>query len=172
MSLSVQSPYQPKMFQNLQERAGGGAYHAKVQLEGLLDASAPGWSGVGSTFVVGSYADAENNRLRTFIQRKESVRAVSLWRQHVFSKAASADVDSISETISYVFQAISEVGPLSIDLSKVDANTVNAEHLVAVLRATFSSRNEITGWNHALQIAQVALRNANLPPEQILAELC
>ena len=93
------------------------------------------------------------------------------WRRFLFDPTASTDVDAISETIDSVFDAMAKVGPTAIDLRGVAVDNVSAEHLVAVLRATYLDRETVPGWPYALAQAPDALRRFELDPNEVLVGL-
>lgn len=105
------------------------------------------------------------------VQESAALKSASKWKQHLFSIHGSTDVDSISETVEYVFEAMTQHGPTGLDLRGVASNSVNAEHLVAVLRATAANRDAVPGWAHALGEAPAALRRFGLDPDEVLVGL-
>lgn len=114
---------------------------------------------------------ATDTVLHKHLEESSIAKIASQWKQHLFSVHGSSDVDSISETIEHVFEAFAQLGPSSLDLRGIASNNVNAEHLVAVLRATNANKQAIPGWHHALSEAPEALRRAGLDPAEVLVGL-
>jgi hypothetical protein len=114
---------------------------------------------------------ATDTVLHRHMEESSNAKIASQWKQHLFSVHGATDVDSISETIEYVFEAFAQLGPSSLDLRGIASNNVNAEHLVAVLRATNANKHAIPGWEHALGEAPEALRRAGLNPAEVLVGL-
>jgi len=109
--------------------------------------------------------------LETHNQESSALKVATKWKHHLYSIHSATDVDAISDTVESVFEAVTQLGPTSVDLRGVASNSVNAEHLVAVLRATNASKDLIPGWKHALGEAPAALRRAGLDPEEVLVGL-
>lgn len=93
------------------------------------------------------------------------------WGRHLFDPYAPTDVDTISETIEYAYDAISQFGPGAVDLTKISLPSLNSEHISALLRATFSFRDKTPGWQRALFVAQMALERDGIDVNDALAGL-
>lgn len=90
------------------------------------------------------------------------------WRRNVLNPQASTDVDDLSETVDAVYEGIDIFGPSFISLADLEPHLVQGEHLAATLRATFPWRDEVSGWNNALEVARAALINAGADPDDAL----
>ncbi len=86
------------------------------------------------------------------------------WQRHLFDINASADVDTLSETVESVLDVLAELGPAAIDLTGLSARNVQGEHLAAVLRATATWDSQTPGWFDALQVAKLALQREKIDP--------
>jgi hypothetical protein len=95
----------------------------------------------------------------------------SAWKHYVLSTDAPTDVDSISQTIEHVFETVVQFGPEAIDLTGIDPQKVNGEHLAALLRATFTWRDRTPGWQYGLQVARIALERSGGDPRDALIGL-
>ena len=100
------------------------------------------------------------NRVFIFDRARSQIALSQLaftWKRHLLNPHASSDVDTISETVEYAFEALSQFGPSAINLNGLTVNQVQGEHLAAVLRMTYPWRAETPGWIAALGIAKTAL---------------
>lgn len=91
-----------------------------------------------------------------------------LWTRHLFDRHASADIDSITETVDGVFEAISQLGPNAIDLRHVSPDQIQGEHLAAVLRTTAIWQDQTPGWKQAVKVAEIALKNTGIESKDAL----
>jgi hypothetical protein len=108
-------------------------------------------------------------RIRQIIQHTvEDVAPMPKWQKFLLDPKAAVDVDAISETIESVFVTIDQYGVGAVELGKYKAEQVSGEHLAAILRATSSARDQIAGWNSALEIAAAALVRAGRDPADAL----
>lgn len=98
----------------------------------------------------------------------EALCRANIWQVNLLNRTADTSVDAISVTVDSVLEAISYGGPSIVNLSFLKPEFVNAEHLVAILRTTFSWRDQVPGWKNALQAAPVILKMYGLDPEDEL----
>lgn len=98
----------------------------------------------------------------------ELIHRISLWRKNLSDASTDASVDSISATVDSLLEAVDYNGISSINLINFNYDVVNAEHLVAVLRTTFSLRDQVLGWRRALAAAPAVLRRQGFDPEEEL----
>lgn len=119
----------------------------------------------------GSFASTNALLRERFLELWSFERRANLWRESLLSRNASTDVDAISETVDSVLDSVGMFGPESIDLQTPDLNFANAEHLVAILRSTFTWRSRIPGWARALNAAPQLLTDVGLEPALILKGL-
>lgn len=106
-----------------------------------------------------------------FNSRSKQIDALyrnNIWSVNLLNRAADTGVDTISVTVDSVLEAISYGGPSMINISCLNFELVNAEHLVAVLRTTFSWRSQVPGWQNALLAAPEILARHDLDPEEEL----
>jgi hypothetical protein len=88
--------------------------------------------------------------------------------KHLHNPSAPVDVDALTETVGRLVDLVGEHGFHYLDLTTVTPSTVNGEHLAAVLRITSSNRILVKGWNHALQVARVALHQQGVNVADVL----
>jgi len=100
-----------------------------------------------------------------------SLKIQEKWKKYLLDPSSPVDVDSISETIEYIYDQISTNGPESIDLNGLDAHKVNGEHLAAILRASSMWKNSVSGWSAAITVSFDALVLAEEDPLDALAGL-
>lgn len=98
----------------------------------------------------------------------EVLHRINLWKANLSGVAVDASVDGISATVDSLLEAIGYGGVAAVNLASLNFDFVNAEHLVAVLRTTFSWREQILGWKSALVAAPEVLRRQGLDPEEEL----
>lgn len=96
---------------------------------------------------------------------------IAPWKKLVLNPTAKADAASLYETTMPLFQALADGGPQSIDLTDLPFERVNGVHLAVVLRATFSHKHEVLGWQEALHKARMALRRDGLSEQDALMGL-
>ena len=158
-----------EQYQTVRSRQEPTAIYSERLDTGHLDTfCVDGWV---SNIQYGSYSDAPT---QSFIARKKAVERVAgalKWRLHVTNPAASNDVDALTETVEYVYDALEEFGPHAINLRGLNPDAIQVEHLAAVLRATSMSRDETPGWGDALVVAKVALEAAHIEPDEVLLGL-
>ena len=91
-----------------------------------------------------------------------------LWLKNASNESISTDVDSLSDTAADVIDNIRRIGVDSIDLSILKEDSINVEHLLTVLRVTYSIRENIIGWNKSLAMAESITRKMNLDSNDLL----
>lgn len=90
------------------------------------------------------------------------------WQHNLLNPDASTDVDDLSDTVDAVYEGIAIFGPSFISLANLAPESVQGEHLAATLRATYPWRDEVSGWNDALEVARTALAYAGEDPDDAL----
>lgn len=118
-----------------------------------------------STISFGSFYQGSLSRTAAWVQSEPVMVA---WRKYVCDVAASADVDALTETAEAVLDSIQAHGPALFNLKGLHAVAVNGEHLATVLRTSFTWRDQVPGWHEALRVAEVALTQAGVDPEDAL----
>lgn len=101
----------------------------------------------------------------------DTVNRANTWQHYLLDPAAPATVAAISETIAAAYKTLSIYGPTGLSLLKLRADSVQGEHLAAVLRASFRLRNQIPGWKPALEVARTALLRQGIDPADALVGL-
>jgi hypothetical protein len=89
----------------------------------------------------------------------------------VFQPAAASDVSAISETVDQVMRYVETFGPQNLSLFLVRAESIQPEHMVAVLRSTFQWKDDVEGWTHALNQTAEALRRSGYDSDDVLVGL-
>jgi hypothetical protein len=97
-----------------------------------------------------------------------SPATVENWRKHVCQSFASTDIDALTETAEAVFDFMAEAGPAHLNLSNLTPDHVQGEHLAMLLRTSLTWREQIPGWQKALQVARLALEREGVDPEEAL----
>lgn len=116
----------------------------------------------------GSFSGVNQLVLKTRMEALRLLDANTLWQQHVFNPTASADIDSLTETVEGILNFIAEFGPSCISLNGFQPLAVQGEHLATLLRASSTWRDEIEGWDNALDVAKEALIRENINPADAL----
>lgn len=99
----------------------------------------------------------------------QAASEATAWQKHVCDVTASTDVDVLTETSEAVLETIQAHGPAGFNLQGLpSAAVINGEHLATALRTSFTWRDQVPGWHGALRVAERALKQAGLDPEDVL----
>ena len=109
---------------------------------------------------------AEQNRSRSAIDE-----SASNWLRYTLDVSASTDVDTLSETVDAIYDAIDRFGPGAVNFTNLPTAGINGVHLAAILRSTYAFKNQVIGWVHGRDVAIKALRTANIEIDDALAGL-
>lgn len=116
----------------------------------------------------GSFGKVGELDLMVGMQAWKMAAATKKWSVHVLNPHAAADVDTLTETVEAILDFVFQFGPNSLSLKEIKYNFVQPEHLAAILRSTSTWRNQVDGWNDALEIAIAATKSAGLDPNDVL----
>lgn len=119
-------------------------------------------------FIMGSYNSGVERSVKVTLSASRAGLAYSTVKSLISSENKSVEVDDLTVTAESVLEAISEFGPKILNLSLLDSNQVQGEHLATVLRTSFDWRDNVPGWNEALQVARQALLREGVDPEDAL----
>ena len=119
-------------------------------------------------FKHGSFGDAA--QLELLLQMTELKHTVAIEKvgRHVFNPRAATDVDSITETVEAVLDAVAEFGPSVLKLQNLRPENVQGEHLAALLRVSSTWQDDVLDWGNALEVAANAVTLAGSDPKDIL----
>ena len=95
----------------------------------------------------------------------------SQWKGRVCNVRTPTNDEALFETFEIVSSLVSGSRPSDLNVRGLQADTVNGEHLVALLRASYLERANVPGWDDALTVAREALILAHLPVEDHLEGL-
>lgn len=118
-----------------------------------------------------SFIDTQAFKLQLNRQTKAIAEFSVYWKKFLSDPNADVDVDAISESIDFVYEAIDQFGPGGVDLNNLEASHVSGEHLAAILRATSSWKTLVPGWTEALAVAVDALKLAKIDVDDALIGL-
>lgn len=119
-------------------------------------------------FKHGSFGDAAQlSLLLQMMDWKQNVAVEKIGR-HLFNRHASVDVDTLTETVEAVLDAVAEFGPSVLKLQNLHEENVQGEHLAALLRVTSTWQYEVENWDYALGVAKKAVILAGDDPEDIM----
>jgi hypothetical protein len=169
MTPSSLFPADSKLIWNIPSREG----HTSFRL--VVDAAAEPFVGalgmVQGPLLQGSFSNGQGLMRERVLELLALRQRASLWRRHLLNPSAPTDVDAISETVDSILDAVALFGPEHVDLSALDLTFANAEHVVAVLRATFMWRAAVPGWRATLAATPDLLTQCGLSPASILKGL-
>lgn len=100
-------------------------------------------------------------------QQEKNART-TVWRANLSNPSADGSVDAISDTVDSLLEAIEFGGPSLVKLDNLNFEFINAEHLIAILRTTFTWKEEVPGWRAALNAAPAILEKQGLNPSEEL----
>lgn len=159
MTLSVQIQSDVINVQTLRSNFGDGLFEERRDVDRMVGYQLQGW--FVSNTPTQSLSDANGWGLQVALRAKNVLPLIGAWRRHVLNVKAPVDFERISETFDGVFQLIEIGGSEYLNMNGLDAEIVNAAHLVTALRASFRWRSQIAGWGEAVVVARHALMLAN-----------
>ena len=122
-----------------------------------------------------SSVDTIDSKLAYAVATKERLRAGVVWDEYskgvLFKPMAACEVEEIGRTVNHVMAVIECLGPKAINLTAVEAKTLQPDHMLAVLRSTFLYRDDVLGWTYALGELKVALQAAGHEPQEVVVGL-
>lgn len=80
-------------------------------------------------------------------------------------------MSEVYETISSLIDEVTSRGSESIDFSEFVGGEINLGHTAAILRCTYTCRNEISGWFELLAAATAAFHKHGYDPQRMLKGL-
>jgi hypothetical protein len=119
-------------------------------------------------FMVGSFYSGADKTLKDYVRSSQEATAYNKLRALVSSENSLADIDSLTVTAEAALEAVAEFGPEIIPTKDLSGLQIHGEHLATLLRATYVWRNEISGWNEALDVARQALVDQGIDPDDAL----
>lgn len=93
---------------------------------------------------------------------------MNIWRKHIDNENSSTEIESLSETVELILTVLKVEGTEVISFKGFDENKVSAEHLATALRCTYIFKDEIDGWDEALNVAYNAFKNIGVDPQDAL----
>lgn len=163
---------QPRDFHlvaKIEPRSGYCTYRQGAALEYMEPVRAPETQNYYvQKFKHGSCGDAEQFGLLLKMTEWKKKVAFEKIERHIFNPHASTDVDSLTETVEAVLDAVAEFGPSVLNLKNLRAEYVQGEHLAALLRVSSTWQDEVEDWNDALGVAAKAVVLAGADPTDIL----
>ena len=93
---------------------------------------------------------------------------MEFYRNHICNRTASTCVENLTETATQILIEITEVSITGLDFSDFTLDQVNSEHLCVLLRTTYRWKDDIKGWNLALEVAKEALDRDGIDKEDAL----
>ena len=119
-------------------------------------------------FMVGSYYSGTEKNLKTYLKSSHKSLTYNKLRALISTDNSSADLDSLTVTAETALEAVIEFGPSIIPARDLDGIQIHGEQLATLLRATYSWREEIPGWNYALSVAKLKLAEQGIDPDDAL----
>ena len=95
------------------------------------------------------------------------------WFQNVTNPRRGTSVDDISDTVSDFFdfcepRCLTQIDDAFNVLSRIHPSFINTEHLAAVLRLTYSKRDQLPSWFSLMGIAQAKCVDEEIPADDLL----
>jgi hypothetical protein len=97
----------------------------------------------------------------------KSVNYLNSWEKYVIDPHAPTDAKTLQFTADYTLDAVFSKAE-NIDLSFLELNKVNGEHLALVLRCISSWKDFIPSWDYGLELARKTLIQENKDPNDVL----
>lgn len=119
-------------------------------------------------FLVGSYYSGTEKNLKTYLKSSHKSVTYNKLRALISTENSSADLDSLTVTAETALEAVIEFGPSIIPANDLDGIQIHGEQLATLLRVTYSWRDEIPGWDHALGVAKLRLAEQGIDPDDAL----
>lgn len=119
-------------------------------------------------FLVGSYYSSTEKNLKAYLKSSHRSVTYSKLRTLISIENRAADVDSLTVTAETALEAVIAFGPGIIPVNDLDGIQIHGEQLATLLRATYSWRDEIPGWDSALDVAKLTLAEQGIDPDDAL----
>lgn len=119
-------------------------------------------------FLVGSYHSSSEKNLKVLVKSSHKVATYNKLRALISTENSDAGVDSLTVTAETALEAIIEFGPAIIPTNDLTGIQIHGEQLATLLRAAYSWRDEIPGWDHALDVAKQRLAEQGVDPDDAL----
>lgn len=98
-------------------------------------------------------------------------RSRTTWWKNATDPRADVDVNRISESVRALLEDIHTSGARAVSLAGLDPQTGKAEHLVALLRASYPWKEMMPGWRTAEQRVRAALAARGVPVDKVMKGL-
>jgi len=118
--------------------------------------------------VVGSYHSAAEKTLKSVFKTGHRVATYNKLRALISVENSGTDVDDLTITAETALEAVIEFGPAIIPTNDMGGIQIHGEQLATLLRATYSWRDEIPGWDAALDTARLRLVEQGVDPDDAL----
>jgi hypothetical protein len=118
--------------------------------------------------MVGSYYSGAEKNLKAYVKSNHKVATYNKLRALISTENSTDDVDGLTITAETALEAVLEFGPAIIPTNDLGGIQVHGEQLATLLRATYSWRDEIPGWDHALGVAKLRLAEQGIDPDDAL----
>ena len=93
---------------------------------------------------------------------------INKWRDVVQDPLAETNLLSLYLTTEFLLKTIHRYGINEITFAGLDINSIQVEHLAACLRATSKWKNEIIGWETALDQAKEICKLKSIEQSDLL----
>lgn len=93
------------------------------------------------------------------------------WLRYVNNGQAPVDMDGIAGTLLSVAACLREAGPVGLDFSQVNRTNPSPQHLVALLRTTYSVRHDVRGWQDLRDFTRAYLPTVGCDHESVMKGL-
>ncbi|MDF5776545.1 hypothetical protein [Pseudomonas syringae] len=121
-----------------------------------------------SIFLIGSYHSGTEKNLKSYLKSNHRSVIYNKLKVLISTENICADLDSLTVTAETALEAVMEFGPTIIPANDLYGIQIHGEQLATLLRATYSWRGEIPGWNNALRVARSKLAEQGIDPDDAL----
>lgn len=112
-----------------------------------------------------------NSLFNNLAIRFSQSEVVPVWLAAVNNRDSAIDMDGIALTIRSISEEIANQNFTEIDFSRINRESPNPQHLVALLRTTYPFRDKILGWSDLRDFSRAFLSKKGYSTESVMRGL-